>query len=238
MLGSIVCPAAGEAALTTLETPKEIHKEIPKRVAGKRVREQERRRQAILDAAFVQFTSEGFAATRLDAVAEAAGVAKGTIYLFFKDKEDLFEKTVLAAIGPTLSNLDSVVARADLPFAQLLGQLSDLFRREILETKRREIVRLVIAEGARFPGIAEFYHREVISRGLAIIRKAAQRAQDKGELPSDALVRFPQLLFAPMLISIIWTCVFTQHEPLDVEGMLAAHRDLLLGVPYDGSTKP
>ncbi|HEY0331640.1 MAG TPA: TetR/AcrR family transcriptional regulator [Rhodopseudomonas sp.] len=212
--------------------------ETPKRVAGKRVREQERRRQAILDAAFVQFTNEGFAATRLDAVAEAAGVAKGTIYLFFKDKEDLFEKTVLAAIGPTLSNLDSVVERNDLSFAQLLAQLSELFRREILLTRRREIVRLVISEGSRFPRIAEFYHREVISRGLSLIRKAAQRAQANGELPSDALLRFPQLLFAPMLIGIIWTSVFSQQEPLDVEAMLAAHRDLLLGVPHDGRAKP
>jgi hypothetical protein len=119
-----------------------------------------------------------------------------------------------------------------------LAQLSELFRREILLTKRREIVRLVIAEGARFPRIAEFYHREVITRGLGIIRKAALRAQARGELPSDALVRFPQLLFAPMLISIIWASLFSQHEPLDVEAMLAAHRDLLLGVPHDGSAKP
>jgi AcrR family transcriptional regulator len=224
------CHPQREVALSTLDTPK--------RVAGRRIRAQERRRQAILDAAFGLFTSEGFAATRLDAVAESAGVAKGTIYLFFKDKEDLFESTVLAAIGPTLSNLDSVVERVDLPFPQMLAQLSELFRREILLTKRREIVRLVLAEGARFPRIAEFYHREVISRGLSMIRKAAQRAQANGELPSDALVRFPQLLFAPMLISIFWSSLFSQHEALDVEAMLAAHRDLLLGVPHDGRTKP
>ncbi|WP_296514569.1 TetR/AcrR family transcriptional regulator [Rhodopseudomonas sp.] len=202
--------------------------ELPKRVAGKRARGKERRRQAILDAAFDLFISQGFAGTRLDEVAEQADVAKGTIYLFFKDKEDLFEKVVLGALGPTLDMLDSAANRGDIPFNVLLTRIFEAFGKEILSTRRREIVRLIIMEAPRFPRIAKFYHREVISKGIGIIRKLAQRAHANGELSSDALVRFPQLLFAPLLLSAIWESLFSRLEPLDVEGMLAAHRELLL----------
>ncbi len=197
---------------------------------GKRREASERRRRAILDAAFDVFTEEGFAAARLDEIAQRAGVAKGTLYLFSKDKEDLFEQVAIDAVAPVLQRVTLIAEQADLPFGAMLTGLLTLFQREVLDTRRREIMRLVIAEGARFPRIAQFYHREVISRGLAAISSAAGRAHVRGELPSDALTRFPQLLFGPMLLSMIWRGLFESYQPLDVAGLLAAHRDLLLGL--------
>ena len=188
----------------------------------------EQRRQAILEAGIDVFAAQGFAAARLDDVAEKAAVAKGTIYLFFNCKEDLFEQIVLGALTPLLHRLDSIVSETDLPFDSMLTGLFDLFQTEILATKRKEIIRLVITEGARFPRIAEFYHREVITKGLALIRRAAQRARRRGELSSKALERFPQLLFAPVLMAVIWHAVFSKIEPLDVNGLLAAHLEILL----------
>ena len=187
----------------------------------------EQRRRAILDAALDVFSEAGFASARLDDVATRAGVAKGTIYLFFKDKEDLFEQMVLGAAAPVLGRVDDFVGR-DIVFAELLAGLLEIFRVEILGTRRKEIIRLVIREGARFPRIAAFYHREVIAKGLALIRRAATRARERGEVGSDALERFPHLVFAPLLMTIIWDGVFSTIEPLDVEGLLAAHRDILV----------
>jgi AcrR family transcriptional regulator len=195
---------------------------------GRRRQASEQRRQAILRAGLEVFAARGFAAARLEDVAEKAGVAKGTIYLFFQDKEDLFEQIVLGAVTPVLGMIARAAAAPDTPTDLVLRRLFELFRAEVLATWRREVLRLVITEGPRFPRIAEFYHREVISKGLGIIRGLAQRGVARGELRSDALARFPQLVFAPLLLALIWDGLFSAIEPLDVEGLLAAHRELLL----------
>ena len=196
---------------------------------GRRQQASEERKLAILRAGLEVFAARGFAAARLEDVAEKAGVAKGTIYLFFHDKEDLFEQIVLGAIRPVLVMIAKTAAAADTPTDVILERLFDLFRAEVLGTWRQQVLRLVITEGARFPRIAEFYHREVIVKGLAIIRHLAQRALARGELQSDSIARFPQLVFAPLLLALIWEGLFSAIEPLDVEGLLTAHRELLLG---------
>ena len=99
--------------------------------------------------------------------------------------------------------------------------------REILATRRKEIVRLVIAESGRFPELAEFYHREVVARGMALLRAVAERAVARGELSSDELVRFPQLVVAPGLVAFLWATLFERFEPLDAEAMFDAHMALL-----------
>ena len=187
------------------------------------------RRQAILDVALDVFAANGYAATRLDEIAEKAGVAKGTIYLSFKDKDDLFEQMVTGAVAPVLTALEVLAQQPGLPFAILLRRLVDVFRMEILATRRKEIIRLVISEGGRFPRIAEFYHREVIAKGMSLIRSLAEQAAARGELPSDAIAKFPQLVVAPLLLAVIWDGVFSKIEQLDVEGLLAAHCEQLLG---------
>ena len=83
-------------------------------------------------------------------------------------------------------------------------------------TRRKDVIRLIMTEGPRFPKLAEFYYREVIARVLAAMRALLRRAVERGELPDDALVRFPQLLVAPGLVAIIWSGLFDRFEPLDV----------------------
>jgi hypothetical protein len=101
-------------------------------------------------------------------------------------------------------------------------------REEVLGTRRREIVRLILSEGGRFPEIAAVYHREVLSRGMRLLRRIAERAVERGEFRSDELARFPQLAMAPALLAILWTNLFNRFDPLDVEGMLEAHIRLLM----------
>src|SRR5262249_25606246 len=159
----------------------------------------EERRQRILAAALEAFAEQGFAAARLDDVAENAGVAKGTLYLYFKDKEALFEALILSAIAPVLARFEALAVQEDVSTERLLAKFLDLFRTEVLETPRKKLLRLIIAEGPRFPKVARFYHRQVVSKGLALLRRIAERAWRRGELRSDALVRFPHLMFAPLL---------------------------------------
>jgi AcrR family transcriptional regulator len=191
-------------------------------------RDPEGRRQAILDAALSVFASEGFAAAKLDAVAEKAGVAKGTIYLHFKDKQDLFEQMVREAVSPVIARLEAIAQLPDLPADQVLTGMFEVFRSQVLGTDRKHLLRLVMTEGPRFPAIAEFYHREVVSRGLKLMTGLLERARARGELASDGLARFPQLVVAPLLLAVVWDGLFAGIEPLDYEGLLAVYRGLLV----------
>lgn len=188
------------------------------------------RRNAILAAALEEFAASGFAATRLDDVAKRAGVAKGTIYLYFADKETLFEELVSSQLSPIVGVLQHAAA-TEMPLHMLADQFIEVFVREIFGTQRKDVIRLIITEGARFPKLAEFYHREVLSRVMEAIRAVLRRAAERGEIKGDALVRFPQLLAAPGLVALIWNGLFGRFDPIDVRALLRAHFDLVLGRP-------
>jgi AcrR family transcriptional regulator len=185
------------------------------------------RREAILKAALQVFAAKGFAATRLDDVAAKARIAKGTVYLYFEDKEALFEQLILGFAAPVLEQVRVAAVDSDLPFKVLLERVFALFRTEVLGTERKLVLRLIFTEGPRFPSIAEFYYREVVSRALGMLRNAAQRSVARGELADDTLAHFPQLVAAPLLMSVLWDALFSRFEPLDVEGLLAAHAEML-----------
>jgi AcrR family transcriptional regulator len=184
------------------------------------------RREAILSAALDEFSARGFAATRLDDVAKRANVAKGTIYLYFRDKEALFQELIRTMLTPVIGTVESLGA-ADLPIAMLAERIVDIFVREVYETRRKDVIRLMIAEGRRFPNLAEFYYREVLSRIIAAMRALLARAAARGEVP-PGLAEFPQLIAAPGLIAIVWSGLFERFEPLDVRALMKTHIELLL----------
>src|SRR5207248_3084355 len=136
-------------------------------------------------------------------VAKRAGVAKGTIYLYFRDKESLFLELVRTMLGPLVGAIEAA-PMANLPARVAAEAIVDLFIREIYGTRRRDVIRLIIAEGPRFPKLAELYYREVIARVMPAMRALLTRAVERGELHNDALARFPQLLIAPGLVAVLW----------------------------------
>ncbi len=187
------------------------------------------RRQAIVDAALVEFSAKGFAAARLDDIAAGAGVGKGTIYLYFNDKEALFQELVRTAIVPIVGGLGAPSSPAELSARMIFERFIETFIREVYQTRRGDIVRLMIAEGARFPSLAEFYYREVISRGIAGMQMLIQYGISRGEIRNPAILKHPQLLVAPALVAVIWHGLFGKFAPLDVKAMLEVHVDLIFG---------
>src|SRR5664280_998662 len=186
------------------------------------------RRQSIIDAALDEFIARGFTATRLDDVAKRAGVAKGTIYLHFKDKESMFEELIRTALVPLSGRLHAPPPSGGSVRDAVEG-FARTFIQEVAATRRGDIVRLIVAEGPRFPAVADFYYREVVSRGLAGMRALIELGIDRGEIAHKDLARFPQILVAPALIAVIWQSLFAKHAPLDVTEMLRVHLDLIFG---------
>jgi AcrR family transcriptional regulator len=166
-------------------------------------------------------------------------VAKFIIYLNFKDKHDLFEHMVREAVFPVIARLEELAKLPDLPAELVLRAMFEVFRTQVLATRRKDLLRLILTEGPRFPAIAAFYHREVVARGLALMGELLNRARANGELSAEGLARFPQLVVAPLILAVVWDGLFAAIEPLDVKGLLAVHRELLLrgaGGRGDGQT--
>src|SRR3954462_13247358 len=119
--------------------------DLPVRSSARAKRSAERR-EAILSAALDEFAARGFAATRLDDVAQRAGVAKGTIYLHFADKETLFQELIRLEISPVVGALEHA-SHADIPLRQVTDRLIEVFVREIFETRGKDVIRLILTEG-------------------------------------------------------------------------------------------
>jgi AcrR family transcriptional regulator len=201
---------------------------LPKPASNRAERAAERR-GAIIEAAMEEFIARGFAATRLDDIAKRAGVAKGTIYLHFKDKESMFEELIRTAIVPMVTRLWSTPPQPGASVRDMVEGFAKTFIEEVATTRRGDLVRLIVAEGPRFPEVADFYYREVVSRGLTGMHALIELGIARGEIKQKNLARFPQIMVAPALIAVIWQSLFSRHAPLDALEMFRVHLDLIFG---------
>ena len=150
------------------------------------------------------------------------------IYLYFRDKQSLFQELVRTMLSPLVGAIAEAPLR-DLPIRTVVEMIFDVFVNDIYATRRKDVIRLILAEGPRFPKLAEVYYREVIARVLPVIRGRLALAVERGELSRDALARFPQLLVAPALVAVIWNGLFGRFAPLEIRELMRAHLDLLFG---------
>lgn len=190
--------------------------------------QREARRQDILKAALDEFTRAGFGAARLDDVARAAGVAKGTLYLYFPNKQALFEGLVKENIAPVMADAADLLPHFPGTTRDLVRLMADMLVARVLKGSAAGVLRLMIAEGARFPELAAFHHREVVSRTLPLVRAVMERGLARGEITSDAAVRFPQMVFAPALTALVWNSLFGAFDPIDARAFVDAYVDTLL----------
>ena len=194
-----------------------------------RRRRKAERPQEILQAAFVEFSRNGYATTTLEAIAERAGVTKGTIYVYFENKEHLFISMVRDVTKATLDTVHDMFASHDGPTADLLrAQFSFIYQHIVEDRRRREVVRMLIAEASRFPELADRYHEEILRPCLDMLRQAIQRGIDRGEFRNSAIVDSPQVVIAPIALVDLWMMMFDERQPLDLKAYFNAHLDLVL----------
>ena len=192
-------------------------------------RRKEARHQEIVDAGLTVFGERGFAAARLEDVAARAGVSKGTLYLYFPNKEELFKAVVREAILPNLEMAERLLAGSQGPSFAVLETLLTLFAARVLKTRAGAIPKLIIAEAGNFPDLARFYHEEVIRRAFALLAAVLERGVARGEFRPVDVDSTVRLIVAPMLMSALWRSSFEALEdrPLDVPALLKAHLDAL-----------
>jgi len=194
-----------------------------------RRRRKAERPQEILEAAFLEFSRNGYAMTTLDQIAERAGVTKGTIYVYFENKEQLFISMVRELMKATLDTVQDMFERHDGSTADLLrAQFSFIYQHLVEDRRRREVVRMLISEASRFPELADRYHQDIHRPCLDMLQKAIQRGMDRGEIRCSAVTDCPLVIIAPIALVDLWMMMFDDRHPLDMKSYFNAHLELVL----------
>jgi AcrR family transcriptional regulator len=178
-------------------------------------RRKEARPKEILTAALASFAERGFAATRLDDVALRAGVTKGTLYLYFPNKEELFEAVVRQALVPSIEWGEAMLDEADEPAALLLERLMNSWA-ELALSPAGAIPKIVISEAGNFPELARFYRQEVVDRGLELMRRVLRLGVERGEFRApDDFDNAVRCICAPIVLAMLWRHSLGRHEEVD-----------------------
>jgi AcrR family transcriptional regulator len=187
------------------------------------------REAAIIGAAIEEFQVSGLVNTRLEDIAARAGVAKGTLYIYFDGKEDLFKAALRSLIHPIFERMEQTVADYQGSSEALLREAIGRIYAELAEQNpNRELMRLMIAEGHRMPELADFYHKEIMARGLATIRMIIWRGIAQGEFIQSPAAEFPHLVFSPCQMLATWQLMFGDRHPIDHARFAAAHAEFAL----------
>jgi AcrR family transcriptional regulator len=187
------------------------------------------RPREILDAALTVFVAKGFAATKLDDVAVAAGISKGLLYRYFDNKAELFKEVVRQTLVTTIRDVGDRTRASDTARAAL-----DIFLEQMIavasDARRSAIPKLVISESGNFPELAVFYLAEVIGPGLKQLTALVRRGVESGEFRHVDPDLAARGIIAPMLLAVIWRHTFARHDSrrFDPEALIRQHRDILL----------
>lgn len=199
-----------------------------------------RRYEQILAAAFEEFSRNGYAEARLEDVAQRAGIAKGTIYLYFKNKELLFRAVLRGLIHHAFEELEIFVQTFPGTTEELVREvLSRQYTNVVKNSKARLMLRLLIAESHKFPQLGDVYLREIVGPGVAAMRTLIQRGIASGEFRQGKIAAFPQVLVGPAVLAVVWTLIVGERQPLDFDRYMEAHLELVLrGLRSDSPRAP
>jgi AcrR family transcriptional regulator len=193
-------------------------------------RRKDARPSDIVAAALQVFGEKGFAGARIEEIAQLAGVSKGTLYLYFETKGDLFRAVVHDAVLPNIDEIEQSILALDLPFADLLRLLLPRFAQLVTTRPIGAVVKMVVGESRNFPELARVWHDEVIQKGLGLLAGLIARAQAKGEVrPGDPRVHAFSIM-GPMLMGVLWRETFTPvgGAAIDLEAVARQHVETVL----------
>ena len=199
----------------------------PKMAQPRYRRRKEDRPQEITEAAFAAFAEKGYAATRVEEVAKRAGISKGLLYLYFKTKEELFKAVVRSVVVPRVDALVNEVDSSQLTAEQFIRGPVLEFMKRLPGSPISVVIRLMISEAPKHPDLVDFYWENVVSRGMGALQQLLERGVQSGEFRRTAVNDLPQLLVAPVMMSVVWGLVFARRS-LDTDKLIETSFDMTL----------
>ncbi|WP_255991472.1 TetR/AcrR family transcriptional regulator [Chitinolyticbacter albus] len=200
-------------------------------------RRKEARPQEILEAALEVFTEKGYTAAKIEDIASRAGVTRGTPYLYFSNKEEIFKAVLRELLLPQLGMAELAQTPLEGSAADALRHIVGLWWERMGATRFSALPKLMIAEARNFPEVAQIYYDEFIAPGQALIRRVLEYGMGRGEFRQVDVDSLLHLIPAPIVMLMIWQHAFApcaQGAPLDpyryLDAMLAT---LLHGIATD-----
>jgi AcrR family transcriptional regulator len=196
-----------------------------------RRRRKEARPAELLEAALTLFVEKGFAATRSEEVAKAAGVSKGTLYLYFPSKEELLKAVIQHFLGTEIETGMHEAAAADGPTAQAMEQLLVTWWTRIYEGPASGVFKLVITEVRNFPEIGQFWVERVVAPGHAIVSGLLQRGIARGEFEAVDVDSAVHSILMPLILMCVHKHSFAAcgiGEEMDIDPVVFMHAHLRL----------
>jgi len=191
-----------------------------------RAEQKARRPTQILDAAFEEFTERGYVATRVEDIANRIGVTKGTIYVYFETKEQLFEAMIRHISVPFEDLLASAHELKGTAAARLERLIELVYNRIVEDRQLRELMKFVIAEGSRFPQIVDRHHEAFIDPLDRHVQSLIDEGVKHGEFrPMPAA--FAEAVVSPAIGFLVFKLIFDDRRTLDKTTYLKAHLDLV-----------
>ncbi len=195
-------------------------------------RRKERRPAELLDAALDCFVERGYAATRLDDVAARAGVSKGTLYLYYDSKDDLFKAVVRSNALPLIAAFRHDIEHATLGSAELLADFFQRWWRQVGETRLAGIAKLIVGEAGNFPEVTQFFLEEVTLPTWRLLGSILERGIARGEFRSIDVEAATVLWMSPLILKAIWIRSITPNcaeiEVIPTDRFLKTHTELVL----------
>lgn len=201
-------------------------------VSPPRQRRKEARPQELLDAALELFAEKGFAATRSEEVAARAGVAKGTLYLYYPSKEELLKAVIKQRLSNEIAAVAERVEQRQDSTAGILTEVLTAWWIQVVDSPTSAVFKLVITEVRNFPEIAEYYVREVVEPGKQLVGRIVRRGIERGEfravdVPSAVLSIILPMIMLCLHKHSLGACVPTSNE-VDPHVFIRQHVDLVL----------
>jgi len=167
---------------------------------GPRALRKAQRPQEILHAAFEEFVDRGYTATRIEDVATRAGVTKGTIYLYFQNKEELFQDVVRKLSQPIFDENQFLEQNEQRSCDELVRLFLDaLYEHMTVNPYSREILRFLIADGRSFPTLVSTHFDQFVKPLLTIFDRILQKGVREGVFEIWAEDHISQVLISPAL---------------------------------------
>ena len=186
--------------------------------------------EQILPVALRVFAESGYAATRLEDVARAAGVSKAALYGYYDGKEAIFEALVRSAVVPNIERIEDLVRRWRGSAGDLLRRFVDTVAGLLVAGELAAFPKLIIAEASNFPHLADFYRRTVVERVLAVLARIVRRGIRRGEFRAVDPAAAARLCIAPLLLAAIWRTCFHRPDdgPFDPAALLSLHVETIV----------
>lgn len=194
-------------------------------------RRKDARPSDIVAAALQTFSEKGFAGARIEEIAARAGVSKGTVYLYFKTKEDIFRAVVHQTVVPNFEAVEGSILALDLPFREIVRLLLPRFAQLVTALPVGAVVKMVVGESRNFPELAKVWHDDVVQKGVGMLSALIVRAQERGEVrPGDPRTHAFSIM-GPMLMGVLWRETFTPvgGAEIDLEAVARQHAETVLG---------